>query len=160
MGYSSRNLKRAAALSAALLLVVAIAMVSGTNTLVLGLSMTFVLVLWGTSTRAAPRSATDHNVRCFDDTALSFWPPGQNAMGANNTAMDGNHPPGGRNLKNHFVMSMRFCGARSRAGFLLGGKRHFGIQHYRARDQNGCERGFSWTRHRSDPKSMCLLATA
>lgn len=158
MGYSSRNLKRAAALAAVLLLVAAVAMAP--SVIVLGLSAAFVMVLWGTRARAAPRNATDHNVRCFDDTALSFWPPGQNAMGANNTAMSGNHPPGGRNLKNHFVMSMRFCGARSRAGFLLGGKRHFGIQHYRARDQNGCERGFSWTRHRSDPKSMCRLATA
>lgn len=158
MGYSSRNLKRAAALAAVLLLVAAVAMAP--SVIVLGLSAVFVMVLWGTRARAAPRSVTDHNVRCFDDTALSFWPPGQNTMGANNTAMSGNHPPGGRNLKNHFVMSMRFCGARSRAGFLLGGKRSFGIQHYRARDQNGCERGFSWIWHRSDHKNMCRLATA
>lgn len=128
---SSRNLRRLVALGGAVLLLVAVA----PTVAHLSIGATCVVMLLGMPARArAPCNGVVRKVHQSENPALSFWPPGR-SMSESSFSINGG-PSGGWTRKNHFVMSKRFCGARSSMGSSRSGGRDFGLMHYRARDQN------------------------
>ena len=110
----TRNLKRLVALSAALLLVVAVAFSPGAA--VLGAGATFAVVLM--STGAAAQNATEGSQKktgLFQRiTALSFRPPGRAMSDDNSTMVNAaaTTATARRARKNHFETDMRYCGDR------------------------------------------------
>lgn len=111
---NTRNLKRLVALSAALLLVVGLALAPGAA--FLGAGVTFVVVVASTATTSRPAVETaSRGTGWFGrfNTALNRWPPGQ-TMSDDSTMMNAaaTAAPVRRARKNHFETDMRFCGDR------------------------------------------------
>lgn len=105
-----RNLRRLAALTVALLLVLAVSLSPGAAAL--GVAVLFAPVLFSTGAKAQHGfSELKYDAARFGDMAFGSGPPGR-SMIKSRVRKSNCKPPGGRKRKNRFVVSMEYHGDR------------------------------------------------